>query len=126
MVTPQYANFSDYYDYSGLFKNQASNTSTIKGFTVKQRTAFSTDPSTEYELVKAVLQRDLRGQFVLPPAQFSNSDALSGYRKGNTAYVMVRARITPQKYIDNNGKVSTAPFHPTQICIMDKQRAISM
>ena len=64
MVTPQYANFSDYYDYSGLFKNQASNTSTIKGFTVKQRTAFSTNPSTEYELVKADLQSDLRGQFV--------------------------------------------------------------
>lgn len=113
MVTPQYANFSDYYDYSGLFKNQASNTSTIKGFTVKQRTAFSTNPSTEYELVKADLQSDLRGQFVLPTLhKFSNSDALSGYRKGNTAYVMVRARITPQKYIDNNGKVNTAPLSP--------------
>ena len=113
MVTPQYANFSDYYDYSGLFKNQASNTSTIKGFTVKQRTAFSTNPSTEYELVKADLQSDLRGQFVLPTLhKFSNSDALSSYRKGNTAYVMVRARITPQKYIDNNGKVSTTPLSP--------------
>lgn len=109
----EYQQIGQHYDYSGLLKNQANNTSTVKGFTVKQRTAFSTNPSTEYELVKADLQSDLRGQFVLPTLhKFSNSEALSGYRKGNTAYVMVRARITPQKYIDNNGKVSTASLSP--------------
>lgn len=111
--TTEYQRIGQYYDYSGLLKNQADNTSTVKGFTVKRRTPYSTNVGKEYELVEADLKANLRGEFVLPTLhKYSNNDVLSGYRKGNTAYVMVRARITPPKYIDNNGKVSTATLSP--------------
>lgn len=118
--TTEYQRIGQYYDYSGLLKNQVDNTSIVKGFTVKRRTPYSTNVGKEYELVEADLKADLRGEFLLPTLhKYSDNDALSGYRKGNTAYVMVRARITPQNTLTTMERSAPQPFCPTLICITD-------
>ena len=105
--TQEYNQIGAHYDYAGLQKNQTTNTSTVKGFSVKVRNPFDPTPTTVEELAKADLNGELAGQYVLPTLHKFNSDETqTGYRKGNTPYVLVRARITPKKYIDDNGQVS--------------------
>lgn len=107
--TQEYNQIGAHYDYAGLQKNQTTNTTTVKGFTVKVRNPFDPTPTTVEELAKADLNGELAGQYVLPTLHKFNSDETqTGYRKGNTPYVLVRARITPKKYIDDNGQVSDA------------------
>ena len=105
--TQEYNQIGTNYDYAGLKKDQTGNTSTVKGFSVKVRNPFDPTPTTVEELAKADLNGELAGQYVLPTLHKFNSDETqTGYRKGNTPYVLVRARITPKKYIDDNGQVS--------------------
>lgn len=107
--TQEYNQIGTNYDYAGLKKDQTGNTSTVKGFSVKVRNPFDPTPTTVEELAKADLNGELAGQYVLPTLHKFNSDETqTGYRKGNTPYVLVRARITPKKYIDDNGQVSDA------------------
>ena len=107
--TQEYNQIGTNYDYAGLKKDQTGNTSTVKGFSVKVRNPFDPTPTTVEELAKADLNGELAGQYVLPTLHKFNSDETqTGYRKGNTPYVLVRARITPKKYIDANGQVSDA------------------
>ena len=105
----KYNDVGAHYDYAGLQKNQTTNTTTVKGFTVKVRDPFAPTPTTVEELAEADLNGELAGQYVLPTLhKFNTDETQTGYRKGNTPYVLVRARITPKKYIDANGQVSDA------------------
>ena len=107
--TQEYNQIGAHYDYTGLQKNQTDNTTSVKGFSVKVRNPFAPTPTTVEELAKADLNGELAGQYVLPTLhKFNTDEAQTGYRKGNTPYVLVRARITPKKYIDDNGQVSDA------------------
>ena len=109
--TQEYNNIGTNYDYAGLKKDQTDNTSTVKGFSVKVRNPFAPTPTTVEELAKADLNGELAGQYVLPTLhKFNTDETQTGYRKGNTPYVLVRARITPKKYIGDNGQVSDAPL----------------
>lgn len=107
--TQEYNEIGTHYDYSGLKKDQTGNTSTVKGFSVKVRNPFDPTPTTVEDLAKADLNGELAGQYVLPTLhKFNTDEKQTGYRKGNTPYVLVRARVTPKKYIDDNGQVSDA------------------
>lgn len=84
------------YDYSGLFENPASAPETVSGTTVptldkyKEPTAAGIGDSSI-----------LNGKFILPTTHAYGADGSStGYRKGNTAYVLVRAKFTPAAYAD--------------------------
>ena len=99
-----YNNVGKNYDYSGLWKNTA--TGNIKGVSVPTRTAFNSNATTELGNVTADLNAGLKGEFVLPTLHKYNTDrAQSGYRKGNTAYILVRGYLTPKYVVDATGNV---------------------
>ncbi len=105
----EYNQIGAHYDYAGLQKNQTGNTTSVKGFSIKVRNPFAPTPTTVEELATADLNGELAGQYVLPTLhKFNTDEAQTGYRKGNTPYVLVRTRITPKQYIDDNGQVSNA------------------
>lgn len=99
-----YTNIGKHYDYSGLWKNTA--TGNIKGVSVPTRAAFDNTAATELGNVTADLNAGLKGEFVLPTLHKYNTDrAQSGYRKGNTAYILVRGYLTPKYVVDATGNV---------------------
>lgn len=94
------------YDYSGLWKNTAGATAKVKGITVPNRTAFSSSATNELGNVATDLNAALKGEFVLPTLHKYNTDrAQSNYRKGNTAYILVRGYLTPKYVVDASGAV---------------------
>ena len=96
-----------HYDYSGLWKNTAGTTAKVKGITVPTRAAFDNTAATELGNVTADLNAALKGEFVLPTLHKFNTDrAQSGYRKGNTAYILVRGYLTPKYYVAADGTVT--------------------
>lgn len=96
-----------HYDYSGLWKNTAGTTAKVKGITVPNRTAFNSSATTELGNVTTDLNTALKGEFVLPTLHKYNTDrAQSGYRKGNTAYILVRGYLTPKYYVAADGTVT--------------------
>lgn len=98
-----------HYDYSGLWKNTA--TGNIKGVSVPTRTAFSA--ATELSNVTNDLNVALKGEFVLPTLHKYNTDrAQSNYRKGNTAYILVRGYLTPKYYVAADGTVTANATTP--------------
>lgn len=98
-----------HYDYSGLWKNTA--TGNIKGVSVPTRTAFSA--ATELSNVTNDLNAALKGEFVLPTLHKYNTDrAQSNYRKGNTAYILVRGYLTPKYYVAADGTVTANATTP--------------
>jgi len=99
-----YTNIGKHYDYSGLWKNTA--TGNIKGVSVPTRAAFDNTAATELGNVTADLNAGLKGEFVLPTLHKYNTDRTqSGYRKGNTAYILVRGYLTPKYVVDATGNV---------------------
>ena len=100
-----YTNVGKHYDYSGLWKNTA--TGNVKGVSVPTRAAaFSTTPATELGNVTNDLNTALKGEFILPTLHKYNTDrAQSGYRKGNTSYILVRGYLTPKYVVDATGTV---------------------
>lgn len=109
-----YANVGKHYDYSGLWKNTAGYAN-IKGVKVPNRTAFNSTPATELGLVAADLRDGLDGEFILPAlheyVKKDEADARknTGYRKGNTPYILVRGLLMPKKYVKSDGTISTTP-----------------
>lgn len=102
----QYVAIGKFYDYSSLWKS-TSTTANIKGVTVPKRDAFETTKANELGKVTADLRDGLDGEFVLPTLHKYNTDrAKSGYRKGNTAYILVRAQMKPLKYVKTGGTVA--------------------
>ena len=101
-----YTNVGKHYDYSGLWKNTAGSTK-VKGVTVPTRAAaFSGTAATELGNVTTDLNTALKGEFILPTLHKYNTDrAQSGYRKGNTSYILVRGYLTPKYVVDATGAV---------------------
>lgn len=102
-----YTNIGKHYDYSGLWKNTTAATAKVKGVTVPTRAAaFSSTAATELSNVTNDLNAGLKGEFILPTLHKYNTDrAQSGYRKGNTSYILVRGYLTPKYVVDATGAV---------------------
>lgn len=101
-----YKNVAVHYDYSGLWKNTAGTAAKVKGITVPTRAAFDNTAATELGNVTDDLNAALKGEFVLPTLHKYNTDrAQSGYRKGNTAYILVRGYLTPKYVVKADGSV---------------------
>lgn len=96
-----YATIGAHYDYSGLWKNKAGYTQ-YKGLKVETLGANGLNDIT------GQLASKLESEFVLPTLHKYDEDrTVTGYRKGNTAYIIVRALLTPKKFVDNTGALST-------------------
>lgn len=98
----------EHYDYSGLWKTASS---------VKARTAFINDENKdqkEVDLVTGHITAETGGDagiFVLPTTHTYGADAdATNYRGTNTAYVLVRGKITPQFYVNSNGVLTMTPL----------------
>ena len=103
-----YQGATKYYDYSGLWKAASS---------VKARTAFINDDNKdqkEVDLVTGHITAATGGDagiFVLPTTHTYGADAdATKYRGVNTAYVLVRGKITPQFYVNTQGKLTMTPL----------------
>ena len=92
-----YKKVGAFYDYSGLLKNTAG---------------YDHNQGIKVEAKDYVNTHDLRGEFVLPTLhKYVDRNAFfaldkTGYRKGNTAYVLVRGYLKPKYWIDENGNVA--------------------
>ena len=101
-----YQNVGSHYDYSGLWKNTAGPSAKVKGVTVPTRTVFNANAADELTNVTNDLNEGLKGEFILPTGHLFNSDRTqSGYRKGNTAYILVRGFLTPKYVVQADGSV---------------------
>lgn len=101
-----YQNVGSHYDYSGLWKNTAGTSAKVKGITVPTRTVFNANAADELTNVTNDLKEGLKGEFILPTAHTYNTDRkLSKYRKGNTAYILVRGFLTPKYVVQADGSV---------------------
>lgn len=93
------------YDYSGLYENYDAEKQ-FGGTDVPTIADYSTTPAIGEESI-------LKGKFVLPNTHAfgqapASDDAYTGsYKKGNTAYVMVRANFTPTTFSDAPGATPT-------------------
>lgn len=95
------------YDYSGLFENPASGKETISGTTVPTLDKYK-DPTAAGIGDSSILS----GKFILPTTHAYGADGSStGYRKGNTAYVLVRAKFTPAAYADGGTANTDGTFY---------------
>ena len=101
-----YQNVGSHYDYSGLWKNTAGASAKVKGITVPTRTVFNANAADELTNVTNDLNEGLKGEFILPTSHYYNTDrAQSKYRKGNTAYILVRGFLTPKYVVQADGSV---------------------
>ena len=113
-----YKNVGAFYDYSGLWKHTAGAAAKVKGVTVPSRVAYSSVKDDELANVTNDLKAGLKGEFVLPTLHKyvvkTDPDARknTGYRKGNTAYILVRGFLTPKKYVDANGNIKESANDP--------------
>ena len=103
------ANYQDvgsHHDYSGLWKNTAGTSAKVKGITVPTRTVFNANAADELTNVTNDLKEGLKGEFILPTVQpYATDRAYSRYRKGNTAYILVRGFLTPKYVVQADGSV---------------------
>ena len=96
-----YKKVGAFYDYSGLLKNTAG---------------YDHNQGIKVEAKDYVNTHDLRGEFVLPTLhKYVDRNAFfaldkTGYRKGNTPYVLVRGYLTPKYWVDENGNITDAPL----------------
>lgn len=90
----------DKYDYTGLWRNKTNH---FGGRDVETNATYDASLQNVEEYVKNA--NGLHGEFVLPNTHaYDAADrGASGYRKGNTAYVLVRGKINP-KYVYMNDK----------------------
>ena len=95
-----YATVGGNYDYSGLWKNTAGYAQ-YKGLKVE---ALANNTLND---INTQLASKLQSEFVLPTLHKYDEDrAVTGYRKGNTSYIIIRALLTPKKFVDNSGNLS--------------------
>ncbi len=95
-VVPQYADFSDYYDYSGLWK-KVGNSTIPYGIDIQATTPYVTGEDGEAETETNHLKTDAIGkhsEYLFPT--YVGSDVLQ--QRGNTAYILIRARVHPLRY----------------------------
>ena len=95
-VVPQYANFSDFYDYSGLWKKEG-NSKIPYGIDIQSAKPYVTETEGEAETETNNLKAEVAGlhsEYLLPT--YVGSTALN--QRGNTAYILIRARVHPLRY----------------------------
>ena len=95
-VVPQYADFSDFYDYSGLWKKEGNSTIPY-GIDIQATTPYVTGTEGEAETETNNLKAEVAGlhsEYLLPT--YVGSTALN--QRGNTAYILIRARVHPLRY----------------------------
>lgn len=113
---------ADRYDYSGLFESYTAPQG-FGGTPVATYADYSSAVNNPNAI--AIGQKSLDGKFILPNThKHGATKAESGYKKGNTAYVLVRAHFTPADnayadggkyeedadfYVGANGKFYTTP-----------------
>ena len=93
----------DKYDYSGLFEARSTH---FGGTTVPKKGDYVANvPNLEPGF--------LDGKFILPTTHKVGEKTASDYKKGNTAYVLVRAQFTPSKtaYADGGEYIANADFY---------------
>nr|WP_294075800.1 Mfa1 family fimbria major subunit [Prevotella sp. UBA4952] len=100
------ANAGSKYDYSGLFENYTAAPS-FGGTTVPTLAAYK-DPTAAGIGDSSVLY----GKFILPTTHTYGSDVTTtGYRKGNTPYVLIRAKFTPAAFADGGTPNADGTFY---------------
>lgn len=92
------------YDYSGLFENKTNKKGGTDVPTLANYKTASKDPDAIGD--KSILD----GKFILPTTHTLGVGNASFYKKGNTAYVLVRAKYTPATYADG-GTAKTDTFY---------------
>lgn len=99
----------DKYDYSGLFEGYVAAPS-FGGTTVATYADYSNAVSDGN--AGAIGVKSLDGKFILATTHAVGVKSASKYKKGNTAYVLVRAHFTPAKaaYADGGEYVANADF----------------
>lgn len=108
-----YTNAGSKYDYSGLFENK---TTGFGGTTVPLLSAYTelaADGSNAADVL-ASLGLDanaVNGKFILPTTHTYGVGNASLYKKGNTAYVLVRAKYTPATYADGGTANTDGTFY---------------
>ena len=80
-----------WYDYAGLWEDYAGN-NTINGTKVATMAEYSSNPLSN---ITGDLQKSLSGKFLLPNTHKYGDRENSGYKKGNTPYVLIRAKFVP-------------------------------
>lgn len=101
----------DRYDYSGLFKSYVAPQG-FGGVSVATYADYSNAVSNPN--AGAIGVKSLDGEFILPNTHFvASTKAASGFTKGNTAYVLVRAHFAPADiaYADGGSYVNGADFY---------------
>lgn len=102
------------YDYSGLFENKT--TTGFGGTTVPLLSAYTklAAGGSNAATVLASLGLDanaVNGKFILPTTHTYGVGNASSYKKGNTAYVLVRAKYTPKTYADGGTADTDGTFY---------------
>lgn len=80
------------YDYSGLFEGYEAAPG-FGGTPIPTMEAYDVSPGNIGKLTPEL--ESLKGKFILPNTHAAGAKAKSSYKKGNTAYVLVRALFTP-------------------------------
>lgn len=111
--TDYYTNAGGKYDYSGLFEN---NTNKKGGTDVPQLSTYTklAADGSNAAAVLASLGLDanaVNGKFILPTTHTYGVGNASSYKKGNTAYVLVRAKYTPATYADGGTADADGTFY---------------
>jgi hypothetical protein len=100
-----YTNAGGKYDYSGLFENNTNKKGGTDVPTLDNYATVSKDPDAIGD--KSILN----GKFILPTTHTSGIGNASSYKKGNTAYVLVRAKYTPATYADGGTANTDGTFY---------------
>ncbi|MBR8764633.1 Minor fimbrium subunit Mfa1 [Porphyromonas levii] len=96
-----YKNAVGKYDYSGLWRGKDN--AGIKGIKADVRA------DGVYTDITPLVPGQVKGEFILPTTHKIDADReATGYRKGNTPYVLVRAKFTPAVYADEGEDATQA------------------
>lgn len=96
---------NDHYDYTGLWRNYSADS--ISGIEVPTKKLYDETPTTALDNISEDLKKSLWGEFILPNTHtWGATQDATGYRKGNTAYVLVRAKFKPAKVVMKDGSIN--------------------
>lgn len=105
------------YDYSGLFENHDDGTLHFGGTVIPTLAAYEAlnNAGDNQAAVLTSLNLDanaVNGKFILPTThKYGDNDQTTNYRKGNTAYVLVRARFVPKTMADGTTYTEGSDFY---------------
>lgn len=96
---------NEHYDYTGLWRNYSADG--ISGIEVPTKELYDKTKETALDKISKDLKQSLWGEFILPNTHtWGATQDATGYRKGNTAYVLVRAKFKPAKVVMKDGKIN--------------------